>query len=216
MTEHARHRREDGSGKQGTRIRIQSSLIIGTQPTKLTSSHSSSLRFINRMRGLSLRGDGEHRRRTSMTSGSAQDFFPAASNVDRGASITVSLSDPKMDVSSPSALPSASENGRGRKLVNGRLAEEYYEPFPPNHFAPGANHQKLQVGIVGAGIAGLTAAVALLQSGHDVEVRWSRHNAQRCYADSYRPIDVRKVPILERDWSGHTNVPQCHKNPLLL
>lgn len=33
------------------------------------------------------------------------------------------------------------------------------------------NDSRLKVGIVGAGIAGLTTAIALLKSGHDVEVR---------------------------------------------
>jgi hypothetical protein len=61
-----------------------------------------------------------------------------------------------------------------RRLPNGRTANIYYEPFPPNYFAPGPGHEKLDVAIIGAGIAGLIAAVALAQSGHCVEVRANR------------------------------------------
>lgn len=42
---------------------------------------------------------------------------------------------------------------------------------PPGYFAPGPGDQILNIGIVGAGIAGLAAAIALVQSGHNVEVR---------------------------------------------
>lgn len=55
-------------------------------------------------------------------------------------------------------------------LPNGRLRDEYYKPYPPNHFAPKPGHQKLDIAIIGAGIAGLLTAVALVQSGHNVEV----------------------------------------------
>lgn len=58
------------------------------------------------------------------------------------------------------------------RLSNGRLRSEYYEPILPDHFAPKPGDEILNIGIVGAGIAGLTAASALLQSGHHVEV-WS-------------------------------------------
>lgn len=57
-----------------------------------------------------------------------------------------------------------------RILPNGRTFGEYYAPFPPNSFAPKPGSKKLDVAIIGAGIAGLSAAVALLQSGHNVEV----------------------------------------------
>jgi hypothetical protein len=56
-------------------------------------------------------------------------------------------------------------------LSNGRLRSEYYKPIPPNHFAPKPDDEVLNIGIVGAGIAGLATASALLQSGHHVEVR---------------------------------------------
>lgn len=58
-----------------------------------------------------------------------------------------------------------------RRLINGRLADEYYQPLPPNSLAPCSGSEKLEVAIIGAGIAGLSAAIALTQSGHNVEVR---------------------------------------------
>ena len=58
-----------------------------------------------------------------------------------------------------------------KKLPNGRLRDEYYRPYPPNSFAPKPGHQELDIAIIGAGIAGLLTAVALVQSGHHVEVR---------------------------------------------
>ena len=69
------------------------------------------------------------------------------------------------------ASASSASGHTNRLLPNGRTAGEYYEPFPPNHFAPKAGHQKLDIAIIGAGVAGLISAVALLQSGHNVEVR---------------------------------------------
>ena len=56
------------------------------------------------------------------------------------------------------------------KLPNGRLKDEYYAPFPREYLAPGPGHQALDIGIIGAGIAGLTCAIALAQCGHHVEV----------------------------------------------
>jgi len=62
-------------------------------------------------------------------------------------------------------------NNLPTRLPNGRLGDEYYQPFPPNYFAPKPGHQKLDIAIIGAGIAGLLTAVALAQSGHNVEVQ---------------------------------------------
>lgn len=67
------------------------------------------------------------------------------------------------------ALPLPVASGASRQLQNGHYADEYYKAFPPNYFAPKPGHQALEIGIVGAGIAGLAAAVALVQSGHNVE-----------------------------------------------
>lgn len=41
---------------------------------------------------------------------------------------------------------------------------------PPDAFIPRPGDVSLDVGIVGAGIAGLSAAIALTRSGHRVEV----------------------------------------------
>ena len=65
----------------------------------------------------------------------------------------------------------ATSNSSTTKLSNGRLKDEYYKPVPPDNFAPRPGDQILNIGIVGAGIAGLAAASALVQSGHNVEVR---------------------------------------------
>ena len=62
-------------------------------------------------------------------------------------------------------------------LTNGRLRDEYYKPVPPDFFAPKTGDQILNIGIVGAGIAGLAAAIALVQSGHNVEVSPSLRDA---------------------------------------
>jgi predicted flavoprotein YhiN len=47
---------------------------------------------------------------------------------------------------------------------------EYFEDVPGHIFAPGPEFSRLNIAIVGAGIAGLGAAIGLSQSGHDVEV----------------------------------------------
>lgn len=57
-----------------------------------------------------------------------------------------------------------------KTLPNGRVYDEYYRPYPPNTFAPKPGNQRLDIAIIGAGIAGLSTAVALLQAGHNVEV----------------------------------------------
>lgn len=47
----------------------------------------------------------------------------------------------------------------------------YKEDVPAHIFAPGPGFKRLDIAIVGAGIAGLGAAIGLCQSGHKVEVR---------------------------------------------
>ncbi|KEF62418.1 uncharacterized protein A1O9_00390 [Exophiala aquamarina CBS 119918] len=56
------------------------------------------------------------------------------------------------------------------ELPNGRLRNEYYKPYPRDYFAPKTGHKSLDIAIIGAGIAGLLTAVALAQSGHNVEL----------------------------------------------
>jgi hypothetical protein len=48
---------------------------------------------------------------------------------------------------------------------------DYKEDVPARTFAPGPGFKRLDIAIVGAGIAGLGAAIGLCQSGHKVEVR---------------------------------------------
>jgi NADPH-dependent 2,4-dienoyl-CoA reductase/sulfur reductase-like enzyme len=50
---------------------------------------------------------------------------------------------------------------------------EYIEDVPAHIFAPGPGFKRLNIAVVGAGIAGLGAAIGLCQSGHDVEVSTS-------------------------------------------
>lgn len=49
-------------------------------------------------------------------------------------------------------------------------ASAFAGPIPADAFRPGPDDKSLEVGIIGAGIAGLGAAVALRYSGHKVEV----------------------------------------------
>ena len=56
------------------------------------------------------------------------------------------------------------------RLANGRSVDEYFAPIASDHFVPRAGDQILDIGIIGAGIAGLSAAIALTQSGHNVKV----------------------------------------------
>ena len=86
-----------------------------------------------------------------------------------------------MKTSAEPADSPANANGTSRLLRNGRYADEYYEPISPNYFAPKPGHQALNIGIIGAGIAGLNAAVALLQSGHNVEESQSSRNTGTAY-----------------------------------
>ena len=98
-----------------------------------------------------------------------------------------------MAVVSPAITPAANGDGVPRKLPNGHHEENYYKPFPPNHFAPKDGDQKLDIGIVGAGIAGLTAAVALLQCGHNVEVSGRPSEQVVCRRLTTPHSDVREV-----------------------
>lgn len=59
---------------------------------------------------------------------------------------------------------------RSERLPNGRLKSEYYAPISPDRFAPKEGDQILEIGIIGAGIAGLTAAIALAHAGHNVDI----------------------------------------------
>ena len=73
--------------------------------------------------------------------------------------------------------PLPTEGGRSSashyRLSNGRLKDEYYAPIQPDHFAIKPRDKVLDIGIIGAGIAGLAAASALVQSGHSVDVGWN-------------------------------------------
>ncbi|KAK4934616.1 hypothetical protein LTR10_024166 [Elasticomyces elasticus] len=79
-------------------------------------------------------------------------------------------------INATSRTEKAAPNGSSAtsiRLSNGRLRDEYYEPISPDHFAPKSGDQILDIGIIGAGIAGLAAAAALVQSGHNVDLRFS-------------------------------------------
>ncbi|KAI9691331.1 MAG: hypothetical protein M1820_009752 [Bogoriella megaspora] len=52
----------------------------------------------------------------------------------------------------------------------------YAGPIQADAFVPGPDDQRLKIGIIGAGIAGLAAAVALRHSGHKVESEFMRAN----------------------------------------
>lgn len=55
-------------------------------------------------------------------------------------------------------------------LTNGLSMDKYLAPIASDHFVPRTGDQVLDIGIIGAGIAGLSAAIALTQSGHNVKV----------------------------------------------
>ena len=100
------------------------------------------------------------------------------------------------------------------RLANGRFRDEYYKPFPPDYFAPKDGSQKLDVAIIGAGIAGLTAAIALLQSGHHVQVYTNlEYDAKTSY---HLTPDLRAVCIRQRDWCSHLCWPECCSHTRLL
>lgn len=57
----------------------------------------------------------------------------------------------------------------------------------------------LSVGIVGAGIAGLSAAIGLRRAGHQVEVRYTREHIGERHLLSKGP-GLRKISIQVRSW----------------
>lgn len=70
---------------------------------------------------------------------------------------------------------------------------QYHSDPPKDIFAPKAGERRLSIGIIGAGIAGLSAAIGLTKSGHDVEVRtpfpcpaFDLRNLRRSYLFGYR------------------------------
>lgn len=68
----------------------------------------------------------------------------------------------------------------------------------------------LQVLIVGAGIAGLTAAIALGQQGHQVVVRQLRLYMHGLLKDILRTADHRKIQIRPGDGRRHPCASQLH------
>jgi len=51
----------------------------------------------------------------------------------------------------------------------GRTDPEYCRDLPQHIFTPNEDDKALEIGIIGAGIAGLAAAAGLCRSGHGVE-----------------------------------------------
>ena len=100
------------------------------------------------------------------------------------------------------------------KLANNRFRDEYYRPFPPDFFAPKPGNQRFEVAIIGAGIAGLTAAIALLQSGHNVEV--SNNEVPRSNNSDHEIVALREIQVRQRDWRSNKCWPQRRSHTLLL
>lgn len=68
----------------------------------------------------------------------------------------------------------------------------------------------LQVLIVGAGIAGLTAAIALGQQGHQVVVRQLLLYMHPLLKDVLRTADYRKIQVCPGDGRRHPCASQLH------
>ncbi|KAL9114910.1 MAG: hypothetical protein Q9227_001153 [Pyrenula ochraceoflavens] len=82
--------------------------------------------------------------------------------------------------------------------------KNYYEYPPAGIFAPREDDGKLSVGIIGAGIAGLSAAIGLSRSGHDIFER-SRFNNETGAAISASPNAARVL----RYWGFDFEKAQC-------
>ncbi|KAJ9615479.1 hypothetical protein H2200_001554 [Cladophialophora chaetospira] len=103
------------------------------------------------------------------------------------------------------------ESCSAERLSNGRLKDEYYKPIPPDIFAPKPGDQILDIGIVGAGIAGLAAAIALVQSGHNVEVyERSRFAHEIGAAINMGPNACRALKFFEFDFERARPTPLQH------